>query len=473
MKMSDEIFDLIVIGAGPGGYVAAIRSAQLGQKVLVIEQRPTMGGVCLNEGCIPSKALLDSSEHFALARDKFAVHGIEINPPTMNVAKMVARKDEVIKKLTGGIAFLLKKNKVQVMQGAGKLTAPKGDGVHRVEVSKDGTVTVAAAKRVLLATGGVPVEVPGMTFDGETIVSSKEALCFQSVPEHLVIVGAGYIGLELGSVWRRLGSKVTVLEMLPQMLPRTDREVTDALMKVLKKQGFTFRMSTQVTSIEKKNGKAVLQLKSGDKTEEMECDKVLVAVGRKPVLTGLGLEEAGVADNGKGRIAVNENYETSVPGIYAIGDIVPGPLLAHKASEEAVVFAERLAGKDAAVDYDTIPGISYTWPEAASVGKTEQELEEAGIPYLAGRFPFMANGRAIAMAETDGFVKILAHKDTDKVLGVHIVGPRASDMIAEAVAVMSLGGTAHEMGAMFHAHPTLSEAVKEAALDVHKEMIHA
>lgn len=471
--MSEEIFDLIVIGAGPGGYVAAIRSSQLGQKVLVVEQRPTMGGVCLNEGCIPSKALLDSSEHFALARDKFAGHGIEINPPTMNVPKMVARKDDVVKKLTDGIAYLFKKNKVQVVKGSGKLTAPKGDGVHRVEVSDGGNVTVVCGKRILLATGGVPAEVPSLPFDGETIVSSKEALCFTSVPEHLVVVGAGYIGLELGSVWRRLGAKVTVVEMLPKMLPFTDGEVTDALMKILKKQGIAFRMGTQVTGMEKKNGKAVLQLKAGDKTEEMECDKVLVAVGRKPVLTGLGLEDAGVSTNGNGRVAVNDNYETSAPGIYAIGDIVPGPLLAHKASEEGVVFAERFAGKDVKVNYDTIPGIAYTWPEAASVGKTEQALQEEGIPYTAGRFPFMANGRARCMDEIDGFVKILAHKETDAVLGVHIVGPRASDMIAEAVAVMSYGGTAHDIGAMFHAHPTLAEAVKEAALDVHKAVIHA
>lgn len=471
--MSEEIFDLIVLGAGPGGYVAAIRASQLGQKVLVVEPRTTMGGVCLNEGCIPSKALLDSSEHFALARDKFTHHGIEINPPTMNVAKMVARKDDVVKKLTDGIAYLFKKNKVQVMKGAGKLTTPAGDGVHRVEVNRDGAVTLASAKRVLLATGGVPVEIPGMPFDGDSIVSSKEALCFSSTPEHLVIIGAGYIGLELGSVWRRLGAKVTVLEMMPAMLPFTDVEVTDALMKILKKQGIDIRLSTQVTSLEKKNGSLVLQLKSGDKTEEMTCDKLLVAVGRKPVLTGLGLEEAGVSTNGNGRVAVNENYETSVPGIYAIGDIIPGPLLAHKASEEGVVFAERLAGIDAKVHYETIPGIAYTWPEAASVGKTEQALKEEGIPYTAGRFAFMANGRARCMDETEGFVKILAHKDTDKVLGVHIVGPRASDMIAEAVAVMSYDGTAHDIGAMFHAHPTLAEAVKEAALDVHKAVIHA
>jgi dihydrolipoamide dehydrogenase len=471
--MSEEIFDLIVLGAGPGGYVAAIRASQLGMKVLVVEPRGTMGGVCLNEGCIPSKALLDSSEHFAMARDKFAGYGIDINPPIMNVPRMVARKDDVVKKLTDGIAYLFKKNKVQVLKGSGKLTAPQGDGVQRVEVCQGDSTKIVTGKRVLLATGSVPVEVPSLPFDGETFVSSKEALCFSAVPEHLVVVGAGYIGLELGSVWRRLGAKVTVVEMLPKMLPFTDSEVTDALMKILKKQGIDFRMGTQVTGMEKKNGKALLKLKTGDKSEEMECDKVLVAVGRKPILTGLGLEEAGVSTNGNGRIAVNDDYETSVPGIYAIGDIIPGPLLAHKASEEGVVFAERLAGKAGKVHYETIPGIAYTWPEAASVGKTEQSLQEDGIPYVVGRFSFMANGRARCMDETEGFVKILAHKDTDKVLGVHIVGPRASDMIAEAVAVMSYNGTAHDIGAMFHAHPTLAEAVKEAALDVHKAVIHA
>jgi len=471
--MSEEIFDLIVLGAGPGGYVAAIRASQLGMKVLVVDPRGTMGGVCLNEGCIPSKALLDSSEHFAMARDKFAGHGIDINPPTMNVPRMVARKDDVVKKLTDGIAYLFKKNKVQVLKGSGKLTAPQGDGVHRVEVCQADSTKIVSGKRVLLATGSIPVEVPSMPFDGEIFVSSKEALCFSTVPEHLVIVGAGYIGLELGSVWRRLGAKVTVIEMMPKMLPFTDSEVTDALMKILKKQGFEFRMGTQVTGMEKKNGKAILTLKAGDKSEEMECDKVLVAVGRKPILTGLGLEEVGVSLNGNGRIAVNDDYETSVPGIYAIGDIIPGPLLAHKASEEGVVFSERLAGMAAKVNYETIPGIAYTWPEAASVGMTEQSLQDDNIPYVVGKFSFMANGRARCMDETEGFVKILAHKDSDKVLGVHIVGPRASDMIAEAVAVMSYNGTAHDVGAMFHAHPTLAEAVKEAALDVHKAAIHA
>ena len=471
--MSEELFDLVVIGAGPGGYVAAIRASQLGLKVLVVEQRATMGGVCLNEGCIPSKALLDSSEHFAMARDKFASHGIEINPPALNLVKMIGRKDDVVKTLTGGIAYLFKKNKVQVMKGSGKIKAPQTAGIHEVDVVQGESVAVVRGKSVLIATGSVPVEVPSLPFDGTTIVSSKEALCFGSVPEHLIVVGAGYIGLELGSVWRRLGSKVTVVEMLPKMLPFTDGEVTDALMKTLKKQGIDFRMGTQVTGLEMKNGKAYVQLKAGDKAEEMECDKILVAVGRKPVLAGLGLEEAGVATNGNGRIAVNENYETSVPGIYAIGDLVPGPLLAHKASEEGVVFAERLMGMNAEVHYETIPGIAYTWPEAASVGKTEGSLKEDNIPYAVGKFSFMANGRARCMDETDGFVKILAHKETGKVLGVHIVGPRASDMIAEGVAVMVYGGTAHDVAAMFHAHPTLAEAVKEAALDVNKAAIHA
>ena len=471
--MSEEVFDLIVLGSGPGGYVAAIRASQLGMKVVVVEPRATMGGVCLNEGCIPSKALLDSSEHFSMARDKFASHGVIVNPPTLDLATMLARKNDVVKKLTDGIAYLFKKNKVQVINGYGKIMRPQAGEPHTVEVTCNGTAMAVKGKRVLLATGGAPVEVPTLPFDGKIIVSSKDALGFTAVPEHLIVVGAGYIGLELGSVWRRLGAKVTVVEMLSQMLPFTDSEVTDTLMKILKKQGIVFRMGTSVSSVEIKNNKAIVGLTIGDKTEMVECDKILVAIGRKPVTTGLGLEEAGIVVNEKGRVEVDENYETSVTGIYAVGDLIPGPLLAHKASEEGVVFAERIAGKNASVNYDTIPGIAYTWPEAASVGKTEQTLKEEQIPYKVGKFNFMANGRARCMDETDGFVKILAHQESDKVLGIHIVGPRASDMIAEGVAVMSYGGTSHDIAAMFHAHPTLAEAIKEAALDVHKSAIHA
>lgn len=471
--MSEEVFDLVVLGAGPGGYVAAIRASQLGMKVAVVEPRPTMGGACLNEGCIPSKALLDSSEHFSMARDKFAGHGIIVDPPKLDVSVMQARKADVVKKLTDGIAYLFKKNKVQVISGTGKLVRPVAGQPHGVEVTTaKGVVTVKGAK-VLLATGGASVEVPALPFDGTLIVNSKDALEFSSVPQHLIVVGAGYIGLELGSVWRRLGAKVTVVEMMPTMLPFTDVEVTGALMKILKKQGIEIRMGTSVTKVERTGEKALVSLTAAGKTEVVEADKILVAIGRKPFTAGLGLEDVGIALNDRGRIEVDENYETSVAGIYAIGDLIPGPLLAHKASEEAVVFAERLTGLTCAVNYDTIPGIAYTWPEAASVGKTEQSLQEDAIPYVAGRFSFMANGRARCMDETEGFVKILAHRDTDKVLGVHIVGPRASDMIAEAVAVMSYGGTAHDIGAMFHAHPTLAEAMKEAALDVHKAVIHA
>jgi len=470
--MSEETLDLIVLGAGPGGYVAAIRAAQLGMKVMVVEKRKTMGGVCLNEGCIPSKALLDSSEHYLMARDKFASHGVQVNPPVLNLPQMMARKNDVVKKLTDGIGYLLKKNKVQVTNGTGTIVKPAGDGLQRVQVTGDAGTTTLTAKRVLLATGSIPVEVPSLPFDRSTIISSKEALDLTEVPQHLVVVGAGYIGLELGSVWRRLGAKVTVVEMLPKMLPFTDGEVTDALMKVLKKQGLDFRMGTKVTGCTVQNGQAVLTLMAGEKKEELVADKVLVAVGRKPVLTGLGLEEAGVK-TANGRIEVDENYQTSAPGIYAIGDLIPGPLLAHKASEEGVAFAEKLAGLEAKVHYPTIPGIAYTWPEAASVGKTEQALKEEGVPYACGKFSFMANGRARCMDETDGFVKILAHKDTDKVLGIHIVGPRASDMIAQGVSVMAFGGSSKEIANMFHAHPTLAEAMKEAALDVHKAVIHA
>lgn len=469
--MAEEIFDLIVLGAGPGGYVGAIRAAQLGMKVAVVESRPTLGGVCLNEGCIPSKALLDSSEHFALARDKFDMHGIEIPAPKFNLAKMMERKEGVVSDLTGGIAFLFKKNKVTWIKGHGKLLGAGVDGLQQVEVSGK-NAGLAKGKQILLATGGKVAQVPSITIDGEVIIDNVGALNLKEVPEHLMIIGAGYIGLELGSVWLRLGAKVTVVEMLPKMLPKADGDCTRALQRSLKKQGMNFNMGTCVGGVEVTGGKATVKLVKGDKVTEVVCDKVLMSIGRKPNTDGLGLAEVGVKLDGRGCIKVDDNYATSVPGIYAIGDLIPGPMLAHKASEEAVVFAERLVGKNSEVHYATIPGVCYTWPEMASVGKTEEQLKEEGVPLKAGKFNFVGNGRARAMAETDGFVKVLAHAENDQVLGVHIFGPRASDMIAQAVAVMSYGGTAREIGAMFHGHPTLSEAVKEAALDVVGAAVH-
>jgi dihydrolipoamide dehydrogenase len=472
--MTDEIYDLIIIGAGPGGYVAAIRAAQLGMRVAVVEKGATLGGVCLNEGCIPSKALLDSSELFALARDKFANHGIVIEPPRLDLPRMMARKDDVVKKLTDGVAFLFKKNKITLFTGEARLAGKDGER-HKVEVSEDGEdqKQILTGARVLLATGSAAVELPFLPFDGETVVSAREALSFKEVPEHLLVVGAGYIGLELGSVWRRLGAKVTVVETLTKMLPSTDGQVADALMRALKKQGIKFLMETRVTGVSVSEGKATVRVASMEESEEIACDKVLVAVGRRPLTAGLGLDEAGVRLDTQGRVIVNENYETSIPGVYAIGDLIPGPMLAHRAMEEGAVCVEKFTGQASAVEYDYLPGICYTWPEAAGVGKTEEELKAEGIPYAAGRFNFMGNGRARCMDETEGFVKILAHAESGQVLGIHIIGPRASDMIAEAVTVMTYGGSAEDIAMTFHAHPTLSEAMKEAALDVEKKAIHA
>jgi dihydrolipoamide dehydrogenase len=473
--MNDQQFDLIIIGAGPGGYVAAIRAAQLGMTVAVVESRPALGGVCLNEGCIPSKALLDSSEYFALARDRFSGHGIEIPPPVLNLGRMMARKDDVVKKLTDGVAFLFKKHGIRLFPGTGSLAGKGADGMHLVGVGSgdQGTLQTLAGRRVLLATGSAAVELPFMPFDGETVVSAREALSFATVPEHLLVVGAGYIGLELGSVWRRLGARVTVVELLAKPLPATDGQVADALVRGLKKQGIAFRFETRVTGVTKREGQTFASIEGPGGDEELPCTALLVAVGRKPLTGGLGLEAAEVKLDGHGRIVVDENYQTSAPGIYAIGDLIPGPMLAHRAMEEAVVFAERLHGEASQVDYDYLPGICYTWPEVASVGKTEEQLKEEGVPYGSGRFNFMANGRARCLDETEGFVKILAHQQTGRLLGVHIVGPRASDLIAEAVTAMTYGGTAQDVAMTFHAHPTLSEAMKEAALDVEKRTIHA
>ncbi|SKA01331.1 dihydrolipoamide dehydrogenase [Trichlorobacter thiogenes] len=480
-----EQFDLIVIGAGPGGYVAAIRASQLGMKVAVVEKRATLGGVCLNEGCIPSKALLDSSEHFALARDKFALHGIEIDPPRLNLAAMQARKDDVVKKLTDGVAYLFKKNKIILFTGSARLKGLDAEGMQQVAVEQIFQLSfpngdqqpveapqLLRAAKVLLATGSEPIPLPNIPFDGELVVSAREALAFDQVPDHLVVAGGGYIGLELGSVWRRLGARVTVMEALPGIVPSSDRQVADYLQRTLKKQGIEFRLNTRVTGLRRLGAKAMIQFSSGDENSEIDCDRLLVAIGRRPLVTGLGAEDVGICFDQNGRMQVDENYQTTCPGIYAVGDLIPGPMLAHKASEEGVVCVERMHGKVVTVAYDCLPGVVYTWPEGASVGKTEDQLKEAAVPYKVGKFNFMGNGRARAMDETEGFVKVLAHAESDRLLGVHIVGPRASDMIAEAVTAIGFKGTARELGMQFHAHPTLSEALKEAALDIHKEAIH-
>jgi dihydrolipoamide dehydrogenase len=469
--MSEEIFDLIVIGAGPGGYVAAIRGAQLGLKVAVVEKREALGGVCLNEGCIPSKALLDSSELFHLAKDRFAGHGIEIPAPGLNLPTMMARKDDVVKKLTDGVAFLFKKNKITSVAGVAKLLGAGPDGVQQVEVSGTAPTTLRGNK-VLLATGSEAVQLPSLPFDGEQVVSAREALSFGAVPEHLLVVGGGYIGLELGSVWLRLGAQVTVAEMLPRLVAGSDGQVADALMRSLKKQGMRFMMGAKVAGVEKRDGRLLARVEMEGGVQEVLCDKVLVAVGRRILTTGLGLEELGVKIEA-GRVVVDGEYQTSVPGIYAIGDLIAGPMLAHKAMEEGAVCLERMKGEPSLVDYGCIPGVCYTWPEAASVGKTEEALKEEGISYKSGKYNFMGNGRARCMDETEGFVKVLAESEGGRVLGIHIIGPRASDMIAEAVAVMSFGGSAEDIALTVHAHPTLSEAMKEAALDVDKRAIHA
>ncbi|GAM09020.1 dihydrolipoyl dehydrogenase 1, mitochondrial [Geobacter sp. OR-1] len=469
---SDITYDLIVIGAGPGGYVAAIRASQLGMTVCVVEKSETLGGVCLNEGCIPSKALLDSSEHFAFARDRFAAHGIVIDPPRLDLARMQARKDDVVRKLTDGVAFLFKKNNVERLQGTASIGDVDGE-LRTVHLSGPAGAATVKGRRLLLATGSRAAEIPGIPFDNEFVVDARGALIFDKVPEHLVVIGAGYIGLELGSVWRRLGSQVTVVETLAKPLPATDGQVADTLVRSLKKQGMKFHLETRVTVVEKRDGKLFLTLEGPAGSMAVECDRVLVAAGRVPNSDIPGAGEAGVKVDTHGRIVVDEEYQTSVPGIYAIGDLISGPMLAHKASEEGVVCVERMHGEKSVVDYDYLPGIVYTWPEAAGVGKTEEQLKGEGSPYTAGRFSFMANGRAKCMDETDGFVKVLAHQQTGRVLGVHIIGPRASDMIAEAVTAMTYGATAEDIAMTFHAHPTLSEALKEAALDACKRAIHS
>jgi len=468
--MSD-VYDLIIIGGGPGGYVAAIRAAQLGSSVAVIEKRKALGGTCLNEGCIPSKALLDSSELFVQARDKFAGHGILVDPPALDLGKMMQRKEEIITRLTRGIASLFKKNNITLITGTGQLGARPADGPLKVVATTETGEQTLQGKRVLLATGSEAVDIPSLPQDGNQVGQARDALGYDSVPEHLVVIGGGYIGLELGSVWLRLGAKVTVVEMLEKMLPGTDQEVAEALLKSLQKQGMTIHPGTRVASMEKGADGVTLKLE-GKVEQTLTCDKVLVAAGRKPCTDRLALDEAGIKLDETGRIIVDENYQTSAANIYAIGDLIHGPMLAHKAMDEGVVLAERLAGENSAVDYNLIPGVVYTHPETSSIGPTEAQLKDQGTAYKVGRFPFMASGRARAMDNVDGFVKVLANPDSGRILGVHIIGPRAGDLIAEACTAMEFGASSEDLAMVCHAHPTLSEVLKEAALGTAGETLN-
>ena len=462
-------YDLIVIGAGPGGYVCAIRAAQLGMKVAIVEKRATFGGTCLNVGCIPSKAMLHASELYEEAGHSFAKMGIETSTK-LDLGKMLAFKDEAVKGNTDGVAFLLRKNKVEHFHGSGRIKAP---GIVEVTFI-NGDKHDIDAKSIVIATGSTVAKLPGIDIDEEAVVSSTGALALPSVPKRLLVIGAGVIGLELGSVWRRLGAEVTVVEYLDRILPGTDAEVARQLHRILSKQGIAFKLGHKVAGI-KKNGAAqtvAIEPAQGGDAETLETDVVLVAVGRVPYTEGLGLAEAGVGLDNRGRVIVDAHYQSSAPGIYAIGDVIAGPMLAHKAEDEGVAVAEILAGQAGHVNYGVIPNVVYTAPEVATVGKSEEELKAAGIAYKVGKFPFTANGRAKANQQTDGFVKILADEKTDRVLGVHIIGANASEMIAEGAVLMEFGGSAEDLARTCHAHPTLTEAVKEAALAVDKRAIH-
>lgn len=462
-----EQFDLIVIGGGPAGYTAALRAAQLGMKVVCVEKGATLGGTCLNVGCIPSKALLDSSEHYALAKHKFQKHGIEISGDIkINVPQMIARKNDVVKQLTQGIQFLFKKNKVEWAQGYGRFASVNGDQ-KIVEVDGSTQRTLSAAK-VLIATGSAIIELPALKFDGKKIISSDDALELKEVPGHLVVVGGGVIGLEMGSVWSRLGAKVTIVEFLPKILTVMDSQIAAEAQKSLTKQGLEFKLNSQAMGAKASGNKMLIEVMNRETQakESIECDLILVATGRRPFTDGLALDKIGLSANEKGRVDINEHFETKVKGVYAIGDVVAGPMLAHKAEEEGVAAVEIMAGQAGHVNYNTIPWIVYTWPEIAGVGATEDELKAKGIDYKVGQFPFLANGRAKAMDEQEGLVKVLADAKTDRLLGMHIFGPRASDLIIEGTTVMEYGGSAEDLARTCHAHPTLSEAVKEAALGV-------
>ncbi len=454
-------FDLVVLGGGPGGYVAAIRGAQLGLSVACVDENPVFGGTCLRVGCIPSKALLESSEKFEAASKHLKAHGVTVGPVSLDLATMMKRKEGVVKALTGGIAALLKKNKITGFNTRGRLGS-KGT----VVLDSGETLT---AKHIIVATGTRSADLPGVEIDGKNIVTSTEALEFKTVPKHLVVIGAGFIGLEMGSVWSRLGSKVTVLEYLDRILPGMDQETALAAQKIFKKQGLDFQLGRRVTAARKKGRGCVVESEGHD---PITCDAVLLAVGRVPVSKDLGLEELGVQIDKRGFIIVDENYGTAATGVFAIGDVIGGPQLAHKAEEEGVACVERIVTGYGHVNYGAIPGVVYTNPEIASVGSTQEQLDEAGIAYNVGKFPFRGNGRARAINSVEGYVKILADKTTDRILGVHILGAHAGDLIAEAVAAMEFGATAEDLARTSHSHPTLAEAVKEAALAVDGRALH-
>ena len=464
-------YDLAVIGSGPGGYVCAVKAAQLGLKVAVIEKMPTFGGTCLNIGCIPSKALLHVSEMFEQAGHKFQDFGIQIGTPKLDLAAMMGHKDGVVEQNTSGVTFLFKKNKIDAFQGTGVIAGP---GKVRVLGADGREQMVVEAVSIVIATGSDVAPLRGVEIDETRVVSSTGALALGQVPGRMIVVGAGVIGLELGSVWRRLGAQVTVVEFLDRILPGLDGEVGKQAQRILARQGMAFHLSSKVVSVDT-SGKALkvaVEPVAGGDGEILEADVVLVAIGRRPYTDGLGLDEAGVKRDDRGRILVDDHYQTAVAGIYAIGDVIAGPMLAHKAEDEGVAVAEILAGQAGHVNYGVIPNVVYTTPEIASVGKTEEELKAAGIEYRSGRFPFSANGRARAMGEKDGFVKVLAAAATDRVLGVHIIGPYAGELIQEASVLMEFAGSAEDLARVCHAHPTLSEAIKEAALSAWTKPIH-
>lgn len=463
-----DTFDVVVIGAGPGGYVCAIRAAQLGLKTAVVEKAPTLGGTCLNVGCIPSKALLHSTEMLHFAEHAAAAHGIKIPKVEVDLAALMKKKDQVVKTLVQGVSTLVTKKGAKVIQGSARLLDRS-----TVEVSSEGKTQTIQARNIVLATGSAPAELPFLPYDGKTIVHSDHAIAFDAVPKNLAVVGAGAIGLELGSVWARLGSHVTVIEFLPQVAPTFDQDVSRLLERVLKKQGFAFELGAKVTGLRKEKKKQYLTAERDGKALEIEADKVLVAVGRVPYTEGLGLAEAGVEVDERRRVKIDPKLQTNVPGIYAIGDLIAGPMLAHKAEEEGVAVAETIAGKAGHVNYEVMPAIIYTDPEVAAVGITEAEAKTRGTDVRVGKFSFTANGRALASDATDGFIKVIACAKTDRVLGVQMLGKNTSELIAAAATHMEYGGSAEDIARTVHAHPTLAEALKEAALAVDKRAIHS